>query len=480
MAINAGKSQDTFSFALELFSSLYQDMSATDLPAGLSPDNQNVWYLPGSVQSRPALNKLFTSLNPPPVSDVDTVSLAEYAAPTGDFLAIWLYSNGDLYQRSAKTGAVTQLGPAQIVTPGSQFRSVTAFNKQWFAFFNQQLSSATVGGFTDSDFVGAEPPRYLDQQGNVWRVTQDAPAVAPVFANVQTSPFALVQTSTAGSPLTVTSAETIDPVTTVTTTQNPNPPPALIHTHQTVYQQLLYGCSTAVPSSWLGQTVVVTGFTGSNAYLANITGQIVAVSGSTFTLAVNYTTFFNISGSATATLTGNYLTRSGNIVTAYVGSTQPPNLTPGFYVNIGNGGVINGPNWTISAIARDSTGLVTVTISTQLTNLPSGAQLFISATDTTDFPPSTQTVYQVLSATGGNTTFTISNPTWGNGAVTNSTGGSVYQVWSGVFEILSVGDNSTNGWYLTYFQLGPDSYENATGAQRRFRRRWLPDRAMPY
>ena len=274
-----------------------------------------------------------------------------------------------------------------------------------------------------------------------------------------------MQTSTAGSPLTVTDAETSDPVTTVTTIPNPNPPPALIHTHQTTYRALLYTCSAAVPSTWLNQLVTVAGFTGTNASLVNITAQIIAISGFTFTVAVAYTTFINNSTGGSATLTGNYLTRVGNIVTAFLGSTQPVNLTPGFYAQIAaaGGAPINGPNWTITSIVRDATGLVTVTISTQLTNLPAGAQLYIAATNTTDFPPGLQTVYQVLSASGGTTVFTISDPTWGNGSVVSDTGGNVYQVWSGTYQILSLADDPTNGWYVTWFQLGPDTFEDSTG-----------------
>jgi hypothetical protein len=453
MPLNASNS---YNQALELFSSLYEDMFATDLPAGLSPDNQDVWFLPGQVGTRPALSK---ALSAPPEADLDTVSLAEFALPSGDFLTLWMYSDGTLWQQDNATSTVTQI-PATL-SPGSQFRSATAFEKQFFAFFNQALSNA----FTDSPFAGADVPRYLDENGDLWRVTQDAPGLNPSFANVQTAPFALVQTSTAGSPLTITGVETADPTTTTTTIPNPmfpHGPPVVVRT--TIYQQLVYTCSGAVPSTWLNQLMSASGLTGTNASLANITTQIIAVNGDTYTVAVNYTTAINLTGeSGSATLTGNYLVRMGNIVTAFVGATEPPNLTPGFFVNIGNGGAINGPNWTITSIARDATGLVTVTISTQLTNLPSGAQLYINPTDTTDFPPGLQTVYQVLSASGGTTVFTISDPTWGNGAVASSSGGSVYQVWSGTFQILSVGDDPTNGWYITYFQLGPDISESATG-----------------
>jgi hypothetical protein len=453
MSLNAA---DAYNQALELFSSLYEDMFSTDLPAGLSPACEDVWFLPGLVQTRPALNN--TIAIPSGETDLDTVSLTEFASPTGDFFTLWLYSDGSLWQQDDDTLTLTKIG---TVSAGTQFRSVTAFEKQFFAFYNQTLSDA----FSDSPFAGADVPRYLDKNGNLWRVTQDAPAVPPTFGNVQTLPYALVQTSTTGSPLTPTGVVTADPVTTTTRVPK-NEGPGFGFVTTTVYYQLVYTCSSAVPSTWLGQIVAITGFTGTNASLVNITGQIIAVSGDTFTLGVYYTTSINNTTGGTATLTGNYLTRVGNIVSAFVGTTQPANLTPGFYVQVSgpSGAAINGPNWTIATIARDATGLVTVTLSTQLTNLAAGSQLYINASDVTDFPVGLQTVYQVLSASGGTTVFTISNPTWGNGAVTSSSaGGSVYQVWSGIYQILSLVNDPTNGWYITWFQLGPDTFENSTG-----------------
>ena len=176
ITINAANS---FNQALELFSSLYEDMFPSDLPAGLSPDNADVIFLPGQVGTRPAVNRVLTS----PTDTGSKLSLTEYAQPTGDNLDIWLSSNGSLWQQDAASLAIVQIGTVAI-TPGSQFRSVTAFDKQFFAFFNPGETSI----FTDSPFVGCDVPRYYDGK-NVWRVTQDAPGFAPTFANVPTSPM---------------------------------------------------------------------------------------------------------------------------------------------------------------------------------------------------------------------------------------------------------------------------------------------------
>ena len=42
---------------LSVFGSLVTEMASPDLPEGLSPDNQDVVFYPGGVQSRPCLHK---------------------------------------------------------------------------------------------------------------------------------------------------------------------------------------------------------------------------------------------------------------------------------------------------------------------------------------------------------------------------------------------------------------------------------------
>jgi hypothetical protein len=119
------------------------------------------------------LERVFTT--PPDVSS--KLSLTEYALPNGNYLSIWLNAVGQLWQQDNSSLATAQVGTLAI-TPGSQFRSVTAFDKQWFAFFYPTETAV----FTDSPFVGCDVPRYYDGQ-NVWRVTQDAPAITPVVTD---------------------------------------------------------------------------------------------------------------------------------------------------------------------------------------------------------------------------------------------------------------------------------------------------------
>ena len=447
----------SFSLDLSLFGSWITDVGATDLPAGASPDNSDCFFLPGGVFTRPALKKQLST----PISGTPTiVSIKDFVPPGGDAMTMLLDSNGQIWSNDPnESGILAQT----TVAPGVQFKAETAFGKQWYAFY----SILETLNFSENPFVGYDIPLYFNGE-TFQRVTTDAPGAGPAFSNLTTSPVNITATGGSGT-LTVSLVVSGGEQTIRVPPSGRGAFPEPGYTYQ-VWTTLVYTATTAVPANWLGATVTVSGFTGTNSSYANITGQIVAVSGNTFTISVTLYFYLRLTGSATAIVgSGNLLTRQGNIVTAYLGTSQPPNMSPGFWVSVLNsdGSQINGTAWTITEISRATTGIVTVTISTQLTNLPAGAVLYISATDTTDFPVGYQTVYQVLSATGGTTIFTYQSLT--TTVATSSAGGTVYQVWSPQFgtngnaaEIIATGTNA-NGFFIQWFQLGPDTAINSTG-----------------
>lgn len=165
MAINAA---EAFNSPLSLFSSLYQDMNPIDLPEGLSPANEDMWFIPGSVQTRPGLNGF---LSPRLSGNPTIMSVADFPMPSGDYAAMFLDSLGNLSQRLASATGVTVRNQ---FSAGAQFKAESAFNKQWYASFAPELTAA----FSANPFVGVDVPRYYDGQ-NVWRVTQDAPGQPP-------------------------------------------------------------------------------------------------------------------------------------------------------------------------------------------------------------------------------------------------------------------------------------------------------------
>ena len=367
--------RNTFTIDLSLFGSLITDINATDLPPGASPDNSDMFFLAGSTATRPA----FKRMQPLPVYEQpDIMSVKDIRQVNGNWLTVFLDSNGLLWGNDpTNSTSSTILGSeAGTATPGSQFNAVNAFNKQFYAFRNTSVTSA----FCESPFIGSDVPRYFDGT-NIWQVTSDGPGEAPNFENVSIAPFYLVAGSSAAT-LTVTAALSGGQ----TTYYSPDGAVAIYWT------SITYTCSSSVPTNWLNQTVTITGLTGTNSSLANTTGVITAVSGSTFTLSIYINASVSLSSeSGSAVVQNNYLSRQNNIVTAFVGSTLPALLQPGYWVNIINddGSPIQGDVWTAYDISQTTNGIVTVSILTQLTNLIPGTILYVQPN------PITATITQI-------------------------------------------------------------------------------------
>lgn len=210
----AATAQQAFNKELSLFSSLYLDAQPTDLPAGLSPDNQNLWYLPGSVSTRPAVSRL---LGTPLSGDPVIMSVMDFPLPTGGFETIFVDSTGKMWQREPVTGVQSQVAQLSV---GARVKSATAFTRQWYAGFDP----VKAADFSASPFVGTEVPLYSNGDGKLWRVTQDAPAIQPQLAdeslsyNINASPsglsinpfsFAISAISESGNQVTVQAAAMI-------------------------------------------------------------------------------------------------------------------------------------------------------------------------------------------------------------------------------------------------------------------------------
>lgn len=509
----------TFSLDLSLFGSRITDIQPTDLPAGVSPDNENCWFQPGMVATRPRFQRL---LQTPIAGNPSILSATEYQAISGALPTVFLDSNGSLWINDPVNPTVT----TEIATtiPGLRAKFSNSFGKLFAALYSPTLTAA----FAASPFVGGHVPVYYNGQ-QLNRVTTDAPGATPAFQSLPTTAVPLAGAGT-GTMLTVTGA-----VSAGEQTIYPPPQGGFRGPVSTYWTEIVYTAGSAVPAGWLNLTVSVSGLVGTNANVANITGRVIAVAGSTFTLAVYSTQFVNLSAQTGSATQSNitYLARQGNIVTVWIGGTSlPQNFNPGYWISLVNSSntAILGPAWTITAISRDTTGLVTVTINTALTNLPTGAQLYLQPaaasfsgnvavtngspvvslvsgtqftsdlvgqaivinsityqvlavasatvlqlaspiTSTTGtyaysavvnvFPTGFQTVYQVVSTGSSSTTFTFQSL---DTNVASGSGGTVYQQWSPMLgtngnaaQILTSGIDPNNGAFVQFFQLGPDA-----------------------
>jgi hypothetical protein len=184
--------------SVDVFGSWVTEMAPSNLPAGVSPDNQDVAFLPGSVGARPALQKVFNSPFPAggPSNLVPTVVYGKsFVLPDGKIKNLYMDSNGVLWVENFTTtpGVVTQLLAS---TPGSYCKSVTCFGREYIAI--------------SDGLHGSEIPLQYDGT-NLDRVTQDGPAAPPSVIGL-TLPPTTMAASGAPAALVVVSSITAGPI----------------------------------------------------------------------------------------------------------------------------------------------------------------------------------------------------------------------------------------------------------------------------
>lgn len=158
------------------------DMQPTDLPAGLSWDNSDCAFLPGSVFTRPSQVRL---------SSMGTTAQAVYTStflkPDGTVSQLTFTSDGKMYADGV------QFGQTQ---PGNRFFTCNAFGKVYIA--------------TSDGSHGADVPLQYTPEGFLDRVSQDGPGAAPSITNYSLPAVPLVTGST-GASVNIISATPSDP-----------------------------------------------------------------------------------------------------------------------------------------------------------------------------------------------------------------------------------------------------------------------------
>lgn len=154
---------------IEVFGSLCTTPPASNLPVGLSPDNQDIEYTPGGWRTRPGLGAMvyaalgggITGLK----SFVDQVLSQNLLVASAD---------GKLSQDITMVGVLTTL--VNTLTLNSYMTSTTLFDQEWMGFSDRK--------------VGIDAPRHWDNTPitgggvfNVDRVSQHGPGAAPSAAD---------------------------------------------------------------------------------------------------------------------------------------------------------------------------------------------------------------------------------------------------------------------------------------------------------
>ena len=172
-----------------LFSGLNTELSPSDLPEGVSPSNQDVCFLPGSVATRPAAKRLFSTLSPSggpsgavyfktfsPDGGAVVSDNGIGGLPVGAAIGpqIMLFDSlGYWWQERVASSPGTLTRQFNLIPPGARLKSVSAFNREFVA-----ISDGSKG---------LARPIALDQAGNWRRVSMDGPGKAPTVADSATA-----------------------------------------------------------------------------------------------------------------------------------------------------------------------------------------------------------------------------------------------------------------------------------------------------
>lgn len=143
----------TTQVALTLFGGIDQSLAPSDLPQGLSSDNLNCAFQPGSVFTRPPLKR--SAVLP---GSGQVIYATSFTKPTGQSVTLEFTSDGKIYADG------TQIGQTQA---GNRAKVISMFDRAFIAL-------------SDGDH-GADVPLQFDGT-NLDRVSQDGPGAAPTFA----------------------------------------------------------------------------------------------------------------------------------------------------------------------------------------------------------------------------------------------------------------------------------------------------------
>jgi hypothetical protein len=281
-----------FPVPLSLFGGLVTEMNPSNLPEGISPDNQDVVYLPGGVSSRPGMRRWLSGL-----TAGTTVTYSKtFVNPQGISLNLILTSDGSFWVQDTSVAPYlpTLLGN---VTPGSYCSSVTAFGKELIAFHN---------GVDGTDIPRTYDGQYFD------RATQCGPGAPPSVANTPIP--ASILASVAPVPVSITSVT----------------PGSIITIGSTDYDTRLVIITSVAHGYSTDQLITLSGTTEAsyNGYSAGIT----FIDDFTFSMPFLQISPGPVATGGSSTVSISFLSRAGNTVSANTSTDH--GLQVGYQVQI--------------------------------------------------------------------------------------------------------------------------------------------------
>ena len=312
---------------LSLFSGWNTELSPPDQPEGASPANNDVVFTPGAVATRPGLNRVFAT----PIDSLGNIVYQKsFVTPSGVIKNLYFTGNdGILWVEDLSVSPGTAVSLFQ--SAGATFASsVTAQGREYIALSDGQH--------------GADVPLTYDGT-NLWRTTQDGPAMAPV---VQSIAFPAVSVAAVGAGPTGTISSI---------TQS-----GVVATRIPYYSTTLTVNFTAPVSFVAGTTMTIT---GNSHALFNISAPILSVSGTkvvlTYWMGWTYPGLTGTGGAASSGAAGTSISRSNNVL--MVNTAAAHNLQVGYQALLqGNGALaVGGGISTIDINNEENPGMATVT-----------------------------------------------------------------------------------------------------------------------
>lgn len=413
------------SVSVDVFGGLATLQAPQSLPNGVSPDNSDCQFTPGSVFSRAALKKFLAT----PLGNVALNYGKTYIDPTGIIRNFYLTSDGNFWMQIVAPSNLAAVPTVLFTTtPGSRARSCTAYGREYVAI--------------SDGFHGTEAPIQItglsDGTVQIDRVTHDAPGASPSISNLIIPPVTISDSAT---PLTLAVYE-IDP-------ENEVLPPGYFTSFN------LYTATSIVGLS-VGNYLTITGTTNFNGTFGPITAIL---PGSPYNLIqvaayIPAGTPFETPVSATAVVPQDALVRSSGVVTGIANS--PHQMQPGYQVQISNALAADVGTGIASIIIdnEDSPGIATVEV-----NLASGSNNHglvpgLSVSITGVLPVGAGGTISSIVRAGQVVTVVMSEGTGltPGAIITVDTGGT----FDGIQQVVNVSTTTNTGDTFTYLQVDVD------------------------
>ena len=393
--------------------------NATDLPQFVSPDCQNIEFIPGRFQQRGGTQKVIdTSIS------ANVTYIKSFQLLNGNVRNLFIDALGNFLYEDVTNNPTVSVLIGQNFLPNLYPNSTTLFGKEWLALGDGRQ--------------GQDIPRQYDGT-NVYRVSQDGPGAPPSVTDFLPA-AATIGNPGGGTTVNVSAAPSGEQA--VGLALNPYAPPKFISTHILVTTTTAHGFS-------VGNIVTLVGNTGTTPI--NGTFTITAVTSTTFQFALTLpnggSVPVNLGGGGTATVgppATTTISRTGSVTTAFTIAAH--NFQPGWEVQ-----VTGIPNQAVggAASATQLNGVVTVTTATAHGMVPGATAIIAGMSDTTY-----NGTFTVVAAPSP-TTFIYEQSTTSS----STSGGTVSSPFNGLFTILATPTTTS----FTYKDPGPNLTSTSAG-----------------